>query len=55
MIAPTYLDAITQLHFKRESNNFIRVSTGLVAGVGAMSLMAIIGNFIGKQILILIN
>lgn len=55
IILPTYIDGITQAYFKRESNNILRVSTGLMAGVGKMSLVAIIGQFIGKQILTLIN
>lgn len=53
LILPTYIDGLTQAFFKRESNNFIRVTTGLMAGIGGMSLVAIIGQFIGNQILLI--
>ncbi|MDN3706550.1 DUF2085 domain-containing protein [Myroides ceti] len=53
LILPTYIDGITQVFFKRESNNFLRVTTGLMAGIGGMSLVAIIGKYIGNQILLI--
>lgn len=55
LILPTYIDGWTQAFFNRESNNFLRVTTGLMAGVGMMSLVAIIGQFLGKQILSIIH
>lgn len=55
LILPTFVDGLTQAFYRRESNNFIRVTTGLLAGIGAMSFISIIGKFIGKQILFIIN
>jgi uncharacterized membrane protein len=53
LMLPTYIDGLTQALFKRESNNFLRVTTGLMAGIGGMSLVAIIGKYIGDQILLI--
>lgn len=53
LITPTYLDGLTQAFFQRESNNILRVSTGFLAGIGLMSLIAIIGHYIGEQILLI--
>ena len=54
-ILPTYIDGLTQALFNRESNNILRVTSGIVAGIGSMSMVSIIGKFIGFQILTLIN
>ncbi|MFC4740902.1 DUF2085 domain-containing protein [Flavobacterium ponti] len=54
MIIPTYLDGTIQAFFNRESNNFIRITTGIIAGIGSMSLISIIGKKIGDYILLLI-
>lgn len=51
LIAPTYIDGWAQAFLNRESNNFLRVTTGLMAGVGMMSLVAIIGQSLGHFIL----
>lgn len=51
LIIPTCLDGWTQACCNRGSNNLLRVVTGLMAGIGAMSLVAIIGKSIGKLIL----
>lgn len=51
LITPTIIDGWTQAKFNRESNNTLRAFTGFLAGVGAMSLVAIIGQFIGSKIL----
>jgi uncharacterized membrane protein len=51
LIIPTCVDGWTQASFNRESNNILRVVTGLLAGIGAMSLVAIIGQSIGQFIL----
>ena len=53
LILPTYIDGLTQAFFKRESKNMLRLITGLTAGIGEMSLVAIIGHFIGNQILLI--
>lgn len=55
LILPTYIDGLTQAFFKRESNNLLRVTTGVIAGIGLMSLVSIIGKFIGTQILLILN
>ena len=34
MLIPTFLDGLTQLFGSRESNNILRLSTGLMGGVG---------------------
>ena len=52
---PTYIDGLVQAIFKRESNNFIRVTTGIMAGIGGMSLVSIIGKYIGTQILLILK
>ena len=51
LILPTWIDGWTQAFFNRKSNNFLRVTTGLMAGVGMMSLVAIIGQTLGHFIL----
>jgi len=55
IILPTYIDGTIQAYFNIESNNTRRFITGLMSGVGTMSLVSIIGIYIGNQILILIN
>lgn len=55
LIIPTVVDGWTQAFYNRESNNWLRLVTGLMAGIGAMSLVAIIGRFLGLQVLQLIN
>ncbi len=39
MIIPTFLDGFTQLFRSRESNNMLRLSTGLIGGVGLAILI----------------
>ena len=51
LILPTCIDGWTQAFFNRDSNNLLRVTTGLMAGVGLMSLVAIIGQTLGHFIL----
>jgi len=51
---PTYLDGTIQAIYNRESNNFIRVTSGFIAGVGSMSLISIVGKKIGDYILLII-
>ncbi len=55
MIIPTYLDGLIQGYTSYKSNNILRVITGLVAGIGSMALISVIGKWIGNQILIIIN
>ena len=55
LIIPTFIDGWTQAFFNRESNNWLRLTTGLLAGIGMMSLVAIIGQFLGIKILQLIH
>ncbi|MDX1271836.1 DUF2085 domain-containing protein [Bizionia paragorgiae] len=55
MILPTYIDGTLQAFTNYESNNKLRFITGLISGIGTMSLITIIGVYIGRQILILIN
>ncbi|MCD8528403.1 MAG: DUF2085 domain-containing protein [Chitinophagales bacterium] len=55
IMIPTYLDGFTQAFFNRESTNFIRFTTGIIAGIGTMSLMSIVGKYIGEQILLILN
>ena len=50
MVLPTYLDGIRQHITNRESTNVIRVITGFVAGVGTMSLVSDLGQYIGGVI-----
>jgi uncharacterized membrane protein len=55
IIAPTYIDGLTQAFLKRQSNNYLRVTTGIMAGVGTMSMLSIVGKYIGDQILIILQ
>jgi len=55
LILPTLLDGLTQAYFNRESTNSIRLISGILAGVGIMSLIHIIGFQIGYFILYLFN
>jgi uncharacterized membrane protein len=55
LMIPTYIDGLTQAFFNRESTNLLRVTTGLISGIGSMSLISIIGKFIGDQILLIFN
>ena len=55
LIIPTYIDGAIQAYFNIESNNTRRFITGLLSGIGTMSLVSLIGIYIGNQILTLIN
>ncbi|MCB9273614.1 MAG: DUF2085 domain-containing protein [Lewinellaceae bacterium] len=55
LIVPTYADGALQAFYNWESNNRRRLVTGLMAGVGTMSLISIAGKAIGMFILHLIN
>ena len=51
LIIPTVLDGLSQAYFDRESKNSIRFITGLMSGIGLMSIVHIIGFQIGYFIL----
>jgi len=55
MIIPTYIDGTIQAYFNIESNNTRRFITGLMSGIATMSLVSIIGIYIGNQILKLLH
>lgn len=55
LIVPTYLDGSLQAYLGIKSNNTRRFITGIISGIGSMSLVSIIGIYIGKQILLLIH
>lgn len=55
LILPTYVDGWSQAYLNRNSNNTFRLLTGLLAGVGIMSLTSIIGKKIGELILYFIH
>ncbi|MCB9351470.1 MAG: DUF2085 domain-containing protein [Lewinellaceae bacterium] len=55
LILPTYIDGAVQAVWGWESNNWRRLATGMMAGVGTMSVIAIVGKSIGRLILQLIN
>lgn len=55
LLLPTYVDGVTQAFMNRESTNWLRVSTGFLAGIGVMSLVHLVGQWIGNTILSLIN
>ncbi len=49
-ILPTYADGFIQAFSNYQSTNTKRFITGLMAGIGTMSLTCLIGAFIGKLI-----
>ncbi|MGO3707838.1 MAG: DUF2085 domain-containing protein [Mesonia hippocampi] len=55
LIIPTYIDGAIQAYFNIESTNSRRFITGLMSGIGTMSLISIIGIYIGNLILTIIN
>ena len=55
MIIPTYLDGVIQAFGNIESNNARRFITGLISGIGTMSIVSITGIYIANKILLLIN
>jgi uncharacterized membrane protein len=50
LVIPALADGLTQAYFNRESNNALRLITGLTAGIGVMSITSIIGKGIGHFI-----
>jgi len=55
LILPTLIDGLTQAYFNRESTNSIRFISGILAGLGIMSIIHIIGFQIGYLILDMLN
>jgi len=51
LILPTLVDGLIQAYFNRESTNYIRLTSGFLAGIGVMSIIHIIGFKIGYFIL----
>ena len=47
LIMPTFIDGLTQAYCNRESNNVLRFITGIMSGVGQMSLCSLIGKSLG--------
>ena len=45
-ILPTTIDGLTQAYFNRESNNFLRFTTGILAGYGLAGLSDFIAYWI---------
>ncbi len=50
-IIPTLIDGLTQAFLNRESNNWLRFTSGIAAGIGCMSLISLTGKYIGNLIL----
>jgi uncharacterized membrane protein len=55
IIFPTIIDGLTQAYLNRESTNFLRISTGLFAGLGISSLIHLLGEKTGLLILKLLT
>jgi len=51
LMVPALIDGLTQAFMHRESNNWLRLFTGVLAGASCMALAAIIGKGIGYFIL----
>jgi uncharacterized membrane protein len=52
---PAIIDGLTQAYMNRESTNWLRFATGILAGTGAIAFAAVIGKWIGHLILIIIK
>ena len=55
MMVPALADGLTQAYMNRESNNLLRLITGIFAGAGSMALACAFGRLIGDVILNIIN
>lgn len=51
LMIPLLVDGLTQAYSDRVSNNTLRLTTGILFGVGLSSLGAIIAKYIGELIL----
>ncbi|MCC9071885.1 DUF2085 domain-containing protein [Flavobacterium sp. F-65] len=57
-ILPTIIDGLTQAYYNRESNNFLRFSTGILAGYGVAGISDFIAYWtvkLSKYIIFFIN
>ena len=50
LMLPCWVDGTTQLYGWRQSNNWLRLATGLLLGVAQMGMVAIVGDFIAKKL-----
>lgn len=55
LMVPALADGLTQAYMNRESNNWLRLFTGILAGAGFMALAALTGKWIGHLILSIVN
>jgi uncharacterized membrane protein len=55
LMTPVIIDGLTQAFCNRESNNYLRLITGLMMGLGLVSLSSHIGKGIGALVINLIN
>lgn len=51
LMVPALVDGLTQAYMNRESNNWLRLATGIPAGAACMALAALLGQWIGHLIL----
>lgn len=51
LMLPALVDGLTQAYMNRESNNWLRLATGIPAGAACMALAALLGQWIGHLIL----
>lgn len=49
-VLTTIIDGLAQAYLDRESNNLLRVTSGMLTGVGLMSLMSILGKNIADYL-----
>jgi len=54
MVLPTYIDGTLQAFLNWESNNWRRLITGILAGIGTMGVINVVGEIIGQYILTLL-
>jgi uncharacterized membrane protein len=55
LMIPALADGLTQAYMNRESTNWLRFTTGILAGIGAIAFAAILGKWIGQLILLFIK
>lgn len=48
---PAYIDGTTQAVGWRESNNALRLSTGILSGIGQIGIISIVGRILAQLIL----
>jgi uncharacterized membrane protein len=55
LMVPALADGLSQAYMNRESNNWLRLATGIPAGAGCMALAAMTGKWIGNLILMIFS